>query len=103
MENILLVPIAASVILSLFIPLVEVAQDASEKVLRYSEDMNNALDCAFAGVNIGYCAPNLVKTDFSDELNKTNENYKHIERVSTEELKQLLEELKALENEEETN
>ena len=57
MNNILLVPIAISVILTLFIPLVEVAQDASEKTLRYSEDMSRAIDCAFAGVNIGSFTP----------------------------------------------
>lgn len=96
MENILLVPIAISIVLTLFIPLAELAQDASEKTLRYTEDMDRAIDCAFAGVNIGECAPSLMQTDFSDELNRTTELTNKFEHVSTEELQSLLEELQAL-------
>lgn len=73
MKDLLFAPIALSIILGLMIQLVDVAESVSDKTIKYAKDMENALDCAFAGVNIGVCSPDLVKTDFTPELLQTQE------------------------------
>ena len=72
-KELITVPIVLSIVLGLAIELVEVAESTSDKVIEYAESMNSALDCAFRGVDITYCSPELSSQDFKEELLKTKE------------------------------
>lgn len=81
MKEIILIPVVFSLMFGLFVELVDVAESSSEKVLKYAESMDNALDCAFAGVPIEVCSPELSSVEFNSELErleKTNEEIKNI-------------------------
>jgi hypothetical protein len=73
MKELITIPLVASLILSVSIELIAVAESASDKVINYAQDMDNALDCAFRGIDITICSPNLGKESFELELEKTKE------------------------------
>ncbi|MFP4111564.1 MAG: hypothetical protein ACLFPQ_05410 [Candidatus Woesearchaeota archaeon] len=81
-KEIITIPIVMSLVLGLAMQLIEIAESTSEKVVRYAEDMNSAIDCAFRGIDISYCAPNLAGTDFKGELNETKEIIDEINRLN---------------------
>ena len=57
-----------------FVPqLLTVAQSSQEKALMFTDDMNNAIDCATRGIDLQICSPNLYNHDFSPEINQTIE------------------------------
>jgi hypothetical protein len=69
---VLTVPLILSLLIGVATELTEIAESASDKVINYAEDMENALDCAFVGIPIEVCSPNLVQTDFKQDLKDLN-------------------------------
>jgi hypothetical protein len=70
------IPIIMSVILGLSIQLVSIAESTSNKVVNYAENMESALDCAFLGIDVKECAPELDREHYLElkkELNNTKE------------------------------
>ena len=73
MKELITASIVVSIIIGLTMQLVDIADSTSKKVVKYADDMNNAIDCAFKGVDIYVCSPDLSSTDFRPELNQTKE------------------------------
>lgn len=71
MKEMLIAPGVMLLIMGFAVQLNDIAESSSDKVLAYAEDMNLAMDCALAGLPIRECSPELLKTDFSPEINKT--------------------------------
>lgn len=65
----------AVIMLGFFMQLTDIAESTSQKTLKYADSMDRAVDCAFAGVDISVCSPELKNTDFKQdarEFQKTN-------------------------------
>ena len=79
MKELLIIPIIAITLLSIATQLVETAEESGEKVTAYAQDMTNAMDCAFLGKPLEECSPNLLETDFKEDMVKTQEELKAIQ------------------------
>ena len=94
MTNVILITTGVLIILGLTVELATIAEDASNKALMFSEDMNNALDCAFEGRPIEECSPNLM---VSGEFEQDATGFMaQVEQVDAE-LQEALEEIEELE------
>ena len=83
MKELILMPIIFSIIFGIAFELVEIAESSSEKIVGFAESMDNALECAFAGVSIELCSPELSRTNFDSEIQALNEtNEKIIEVIN---------------------
>ncbi|MCB9361959.1 hypothetical protein H6504_00855 [Candidatus Woesearchaeota archaeon] len=71
MKELLIVPGVALLLISFAMQLESIAQDSGEKAVAYAEDMSAAMDCATHGILISECSPDLLSTNFDDELNRT--------------------------------
>ncbi len=91
MKELLIIPIIAITILGIATSLVETAEESGEKVVAYAQDMNDAMDCAFLGKPLSDCSPELLETDFKEDISKTQEEIKEIQK----ELELLQEKLEA--------
>lgn len=85
-KELITVPIVMSIVLGLAIELVDIAESTSDKVVEYAESMNSALDCAFRGVDIEYCSPNLASESFKEELLRTKEIMDELKEMNQTEL-----------------
>lgn len=68
MKALLFVPVAITIILAFVVQLSDIAISTSDKVLNYADDMDNAVDCAFRGIPILECSPDLNSVDFEPEI-----------------------------------
>ncbi len=68
MKELAAIPIIMSLILGFSIELIDIANESSEKVLRYTEAMEKGIDCAFRGELILECSPELASIDFDEDL-----------------------------------
>jgi hypothetical protein len=64
--------------LDVFMRLLSIARRTSYKVVTYSADMSNAVDCVFQGINISVCSPNLLNTTFTPEMQEFDKETKDI-------------------------
>jgi len=71
--RILLLPIFLSLTLGLGMQLADLANDVSSKTVEFSFNANQAVDCAFSGVPIAECSPDLVNTNFDNEVKRLND------------------------------
>ncbi len=46
----------------------DLAEASSEKAVKYSEDMTNAIDCAYQARPLTECSPDLFSSDFKAEV-----------------------------------
>ena len=53
--------------------LADVAQSTADKTLSYATDMEQAVDCAFHGLPLEECSPDIYKYDFKEDINHTME------------------------------
>lgn len=74
-----MIPIVAGMIATLAQELVVQAEEVSEKTIDYADQMNNALDCAFKGIPITVCSPDLVDVDFDQDLVEFQETLEDIQ------------------------
>jgi hypothetical protein len=51
--------------------LTDVAQATSDKAVKYSQDMSNAVDCAYQARALTECSPDLFSTDFKEQVTQT--------------------------------
>ena len=58
--------------------LTELAETSSAKAVQYSEDMTNAIDCAYTARPLSECSPNLFSTDFKEDVAQTQAILKEI-------------------------
>jgi cell shape-determining protein MreC len=72
-NELITIPIVMSIVLALGMQLVEIAESTSEKVINYADSMNSAVDCAFLGIDIKECAPELDSYSFKEDLQKTRD------------------------------
>jgi hypothetical protein len=67
MKALLLAPVAVLVVLSFVTQLADVASSTSEKTLNYASEMDSAVDCAFRGIPVSVCSPELTSYDFEPD------------------------------------
>ena len=70
MRFLIILPIAITIILAFVVQLSDIAISTSDKALNYSNEMDNAVDCAFRGIPIEKCSPNLNSKNFEPEINE---------------------------------
>ena len=73
MKGLLIIPLFIVLILGFVDELVEITEDTINKTIMFAEDSNNALDCAFKGIDISLCSPNLMDISVKKEFNDLNE------------------------------
>ena len=76
----LMVPLIAGVITSLASELVAQAEDVSNKTIDYTQQMNDALDCAFKGIPIRVCSPDLANVDFDEDIKDFNNALEKVQK-----------------------
>ncbi|MFP4117850.1 MAG: hypothetical protein ACLFTR_02910 [Candidatus Woesearchaeota archaeon] len=89
MKELALIPIVFSLIVGMSIELIDIAEDSSEKALRYTEAMEKGIDCAFRGELILECSPELASIKFDEDVNRFDKTLDDIR----EELKNVSDEL----------
>lgn len=67
-KALLILPIFLTTIIGIATQLENIAQDTGAKAIAFSDDMNNAMDCAARGIPIRECSPRLMEYDFSADL-----------------------------------
>ncbi|MFW6014000.1 MAG: hypothetical protein ACOCZ6_01985 [Nanoarchaeota archaeon] len=93
MNNMIVFPIFAVICLTFAMQLLDIAESTSEKALGFTEEMNNAVDCATRGVDMRECSPGLYDYEFEEEMEKTlDTNLEFAEKIkektnSTEEIR----------------
>ncbi|MEM4260455.1 MAG: hypothetical protein QXG00_04420 [Candidatus Woesearchaeota archaeon] len=71
MSRILLIMTTFSIfMLSFAVAMGKIAESSANKVLVFSEDMNNAIDCAIRAIPIEKCSPNLMNYTFNPDINE---------------------------------
>lgn len=83
------IPLAAGVITGLASDLVTQAEDVSNKTLEYTQQMNDALDCAFKGVELSVCSPDLVTTDFDEDVDEFEKTLEEVKKQTNSTLKRI--------------
>ena len=68
MYKLIYIPIVAGIITGLALELTEDARSASEKTANYTQQMTDAIDCAFKGVDLEVCSPDLPSLEFEQDL-----------------------------------
>jgi len=59
-NEILILTTATLIIIGFGLELASIAEDVSDKAIGFSEEMNNAMDCAVTARPIEECSPNLM-------------------------------------------
>jgi len=49
----------------------DIAQQSSQKAVKFADDSNKAIDCAFQARPLSDCSPDLFSTDFKAEAEQT--------------------------------
>lgn len=62
----------------------DTAEQSGEKAVAYAQEMNSAMDCAFLGKPLSECSPELLETDFKEDVKDAQ---KQIEEIQEELLK----------------
>lgn len=65
MDQRIILALFMSTVLAMGFSLIDIADSSAEKTVHFSQDMNDALDCAFAGVEISECSPGLSESSES--------------------------------------
>lgn len=63
MKSVALLTTAIIIIMGLTVELATIAEETSEKTLDFSNEMNDAIDCAIQGLPIQECSPSLMEDD----------------------------------------
>ena len=84
-------PIVFSILFGLAFELIDIAETSSDKIINFAESMENALDCAIAGISIDVCSPELSSISFEPEINRFIETNERIKEISKDTLKEIFE------------
>jgi len=68
MADLIYLPAIMLVISGMAIPLLDYGEQTSDKVLNNTISMVNALDCAYAGIELKYCSPELFNNTLKQDL-----------------------------------
>ena len=63
----IMLPVFMTLVIGVATQMEDIAQDASDKAVAFSDDMNQAMDCATRGIPIEECSPDLMSHDFTEE------------------------------------
>ena len=69
-KEVLIVPIILSLTIGVGLQLADLATETSDKTVAFATSANNAVDCAFKGVSLDECSPNLTNYDFKPEMHR---------------------------------
>jgi hypothetical protein len=67
MKELMVIPLITALLLGTANELIGLAEQASNKTVAYTGEMENALDCAFQARPLYECSPNLMNATFQDE------------------------------------
>jgi hypothetical protein len=83
MRGIIFAPIFVMLFAGFAIEIVGFAQQTSDRVVEFADDMAKATDCAVYGIELKYCSPSLLEHNFQDDLqNYTNMNEEFLRDLS---------------------
>ena len=71
-------PLLVMAITGMILPLVDLAETTNEKVMNHTSDMVDAVDCAFLGLDLSECSPNLLKHTPTENLIEYNNKVEQI-------------------------
>ncbi|MFP4424142.1 MAG: hypothetical protein ACLFP2_02825 [Candidatus Woesearchaeota archaeon] len=80
MKELLFIPFIGVFVLGVGVQLESIAEESSDKAIRYAGQMSDAMDCAMLGRHISDCSPELTDTSFSPEIEKTQRVLENISR-----------------------
>jgi len=89
-RQLLILPPIILLILALVSQLMEIAESTSERTIEYANDMNDALDCAFRGINIRRCSPTLMNTTYEEEYKQFEDVLKNMSTNLTNQSDQII-------------
>ncbi|MBN2881860.1 hypothetical protein JXM83_07470 [Candidatus Woesearchaeota archaeon] len=72
-ETIVYSSMAVILITSMFMNLMDIAQNTADRTLVFATDMNLAIECATRGISVFECSPNLDPEPFKEQLKQTQE------------------------------
>ena len=70
MRFLIILPVAITIVLAFVVQLSDIAISTSDKALNYANEMDSAVDCAFRGIPVEECSPNLNSQNFEPEVNE---------------------------------
>ncbi len=79
MKEILILPIIIPLIVGVTLEIAEIAESTSDKVIRYTESMEEGVECAFTGRTLMECSPELFQADFEDDLRDIGDMAENLE------------------------
>lgn len=86
---ILSVPLVAGVITAFASDLVHQAEEVSDKTINYTQQMNDALDCAFKGIELSVCSPNLVDVTYDADMEQFQKTLEEIKKEANATIKKI--------------
>lgn len=72
MKELVFAPIAVAALLGMITELQDLAQDSQDRTLQYTQDVVDALDCAYQARPLTDCAPGITNDDFTQQIQETN-------------------------------
>ena len=86
-RELIIAPLIGLFIIGFMIQMTEIAQSTSAKVINFTSDMDNALECALNGRSIFECSPRLGNYSFKEDASE----YETLNKEYIEELKNTFE------------
>ncbi len=96
--GLIVIPVFIVLILGVATQMEDIAKETSDKAIAFSDDMNDAMDCAVRGVPVSQCSPQLFEYEFSADLDTFKQTVLDLEQELLDAQAELEEQL-ALENE----
>lgn len=84
MKELVFAPIAVAVLLGMVTELQDLAQDTQDRTLQYTQDVVDALECAYQASPLTDCAPGITNDDFSQQIKETNALLRKAQRETLE-------------------
>lgn len=81
MKELVFVPIAFALILGAAVELEALAEQSSDKAVKYSQDMVSAMDCAIEARPLTDCSPDLLGTQWYEEIAQTQAILQELEQA----------------------
>jgi len=78
MKGLLILPLILLPIIGFVDQFVDIADDSINKTITFVENSNRALDCAFQGVEISLCSPDLMDISVKKEFTDLEESLKEL-------------------------
>lgn len=80
-------PIFVIILTTFALNIIDIAQESSDETLKFAQESSNAMECAYKGIGLEQCSPELFEKDFKTDL----EQYKELNQEMLEKIKKELE------------